>query len=539
VSAVLFHNLIILPIILPLLAGGILLFIDERRRALKAVISLAAAALGAVIAAALVYRSAAIAPLADVYNLGSWPSPFGIVLVLDRLSAALVLMAALISLAAGIYATAYWHKAGAHYHAFSQFFMLGISGAFLTGDIFNLFVFFEVMLTSSYALLMHGSGLARVRAGMQYVVVNLLASFMFLIGAALLYGAAGSLNMADLAAKLPLLSADDLLLARLGLIILGIAFLIKAAMWPLCFWAPAIYSAACAPVGALFAITGKVGLYAILRLGLLLVNAGKSPFAAAAEQVLLYGGLLTLIFGVLGFLSAQSLPRMAAHAALISVGTVLAAMGLAAPAMTGAAVYYLISSTLALAAFFLLAEPAARGRDAAADVLAVSAEVYGENEEEEEEPSEVGFYIPATLAVLGACFALCALLLIGMPPLSGFIAKFMMLSSVFRPQGPTAAAIMPGFAGWLFVIVLLLGGLAQLIALARAGIRIFWTPLESEPPKVQITEILPIAGLIGCCALMAIAAGPIMGYMDNMALELHAPAYYIHSVLGNAQGGAE
>jgi len=532
VIALFLHNLIILPIVLPLIAGAALLFIDERRRAVKMALSLAASALGILIAAALVYRAAAIAPLADVYNLGNWPAPFAIIFVLDRLSAALLLMAALISLAAGIYATAHWHKAGAHFYSFAQFFMVGINGAFLTGDIFNLFVFFEVMLTASYALLMHGSGLVRVRAGMQYVAVNLVASFLFLIGAALLYGGAGTLNMADLAAQISHLSGNNLLICRLGLIILGVAFLTKAAMWPLCFWAPAAYSAAAAPAGALLAITGKVGLYAILRLGLLLLSAGKSEFAACAEQILLYGGLLTLIFGFLGFLTSQSLPRMGAHASIISAGTVLAAMGLQAPALSGVIVYYLISSTFALAAFFLLAEPAERGRDTAANVLAVTMEVYGEDEEEEED--EVGFYIPATLAILGACFALCALLLIGMPPLSGFIAKFMMISGVFHPQGPAAAAAMPGFSGWLFIILLLLSGFAQLIAMARAGIRLFWALPEAEVPKVQITEILPIAALLGLCCLMALAAGPIMHYMAIMAAELHAPANYIHSVLGNA-----
>lgn len=529
--AVFLHHIMILPIILPLITGAALLFVNERRKLLKAALALAAAGCLIVIAAILVYQAADLAPRADVYHLGGWAPPFGIVLALDRLSAVFLLMAALICFCALLYATAHWGRQGAHFYSFSQFFLAGVNGAFLTGDIFNLFVFFEVMLTASYALLMHGSGLARVRAGAHYVVINLVASACFLIGAACIYGSAGTLNMADLAAKTAQMPADSLLICHIGMGILGIAFLIKAGLWPLCFWVSATYSAASAPVAALFSVTGKVGFYAALRLSLLLLPAGAGMRAALC-QILFCGGIITLLFGFIGVLAAQSLPRMAANFMLVSSGTVFAAIGLDYPALVGAALYYILSSTFAVSAFFLLVEPVERSQDAAANVLAVTMEVYGLDEEEEED--EIGFYIPATLAILGACFALCAILLIGMPPLSGFIAKFMMIIGVFRPQEPAQAAVLPSASAWLFILMLALAGFAQLIALTRAGIRIFWAPLETAVPKVQISEIIPIAALLGFCLTLTIAAEPAMRYLDSMSAELRAPAHYIRSVLGSA-----
>jgi len=530
--AVFLHHIMVLPVILPLLTAAALLFVPEPNHRLKSALALVSAGFAVLVAAMLLYRAQGLAPLADVYNLGNWAAPFGIVFVLDRLSAVFLLMASLISFCALVYVTAHWDKQGAHFYSFSQFFLAGISGVFLTGDIFNLFVFFEVMLAASYALLMHGSGLARVRAGAHYVVINLVASSCFLLGAACLYGGAGTLNMADIASRLALLPGDSLLICQIGMGFLGIAFLIKAGMWPLCFWVPSAYSAACAPVGALFSITGKAGLYVILRLLLLMLKNDTTGLQAAICQILFYGGLITLITGFIGVLASQNLPRLAANSVLASTGIALAAIGLNSPALTAIAVYYILSSTFALAAFFLLVEPVDRSQDIAADVLAVTMEVYGEDEEEEGD--EIGFYIPATLAVLGACFALCAILLIGMPPLSGFIAKFMMITGLFWPQGPARAYVLPDIQAWLFISLLVLAGFAQLIAMTRSGIRLFWSALGNTAPKVQIREIIPIAALLGFCFAISLAAEPVMRYLDSMAAEIHVPANYIHSVLGAA-----
>src|SRR5689334_16318548 len=191
-------HLPVLPILLPLAAGALLLLLDERRERLKTAVSLAA--LGALLAAALGLLRIADQSLAPVYALGSWPAPFGIVLVADRLAAAMVLLSSVLGLAAAIFSIARWQRAGPRFHALLQFLLMGLNGAFLTGDLFNLFVFFELLLAASYGLALHGSGTARVRWSLHYIVMNLGASLLFLIGIALIYGVAGTLNMAQLTA---------------------------------------------------------------------------------------------------------------------------------------------------------------------------------------------------------------------------------------------------------------------------------------------------------------------------------------------------
>jgi len=526
-----FHqHLIILPILLPLLIGSSLLFFDERNRTIKTTLSLMSAGLLVVIAAGLMVQAKEVAPAAQLYRLGNWPAPFAIVLVLDRLSGLMVVLSSCLGLAALIFAQAGTVRAGPHFHSMMQFLLAGINGAFLTGDLFNLFVFFEVMLSASYALALHGTGLMRVRAGLHYVAINLLASAFFLIGAALIYGVTGTLNMADIAVKLAQIPADDLILFEAGAAILGLAFLVKAGMWPLNFWLPATYSAAHAPIGAIFAILSKVGLYVILRLSLLVFGAKGSVLQGFGNDLLFYGGLVTIGFGIIGVLSAQAFGRLGAYCVIISSGTILTAIGTGNPALTGVVVFYLLCSTLALGAFFLLVELIERAQDTAANVLAVTMEVYGDEEEEEED--EVGLYLPATLAILGACFGIAALLIIGMPPFAGFLAKFMLVSGIFNPQGLAYNNYSPDVSDWLFVLMIILSGLAVLIAMSRAGIRTFWGSLEGNVPKVMVIEIIPIVALLSLCLLLTVIAGPTMRTLDSLGRNLHQPMDYINSVLG-------
>jgi multicomponent K+:H+ antiporter subunit D len=229
------HHLIIAPILIPVAAAAILLFIDERRRVTKAMVSLVSALLLLLVAFVLFRIEAGPNAFEGVYLLGNWSAPFGIVLVLDGLSALMLLLTAIVAAAALIYSMARWHAMGAHFHSMFQLLLMGVNGAFLTGDLFNLFVFFEVMLAASYGLLLHGSGPLRVKAGLHYIAVNLAAALLFLIGVSLIYGTTGTLNMADLAARIPDIEPDRRMLMEAGAGVLGIAFLIKAGMWPLCF----------------------------------------------------------------------------------------------------------------------------------------------------------------------------------------------------------------------------------------------------------------------------------------------------------------
>ncbi len=530
------QHLPILPIVLPLLAGAGLLLIGETRRGRRAAIALAATL--AQLAVALALLAIADGRLAapwpgeiGVYALGNWVAPFGIVLVVDRLAALMLALTAVLGLAALVYSFARWERAGVHYLSMFQILLMGLNGAFLTGDLFNLFVFFEVLLAASYGLVMHGSGPARVKAGLHYIAVNLVASLLFLIAAALIYGVTGTLNIADLAVRVPTLGAEERALFDLGAALLGIVFLVKAAAWPLNFWLPSAYGAAAAPVAGVFAVLTKVGVYALLRFATVLSEAGApAPFGG---EWLFYGGLVTMASGTLGVLAAQSLDRLAGFLVIVSSGTLLTAIGFTGTSMTGPALFYLVTSVLGSGAFFMVIEMAERNRSFAADLLAVSFEAFGvQSAGETEHPDEVvGVAIPAAMAFLGLAFVSCALLLTGLPPLATFVAKFSMLSA--------AVAALPagtGWVSWAFIAALLLSGLAGMITLSRLGIRVFWST-ERSTPRLQLLEAGPVAALLLLCVVLALGAGPAMSYFNAAAASLHAPQSYIGAVLPAMDGG--
>jgi len=521
-------HLMIAPVVLPLFSGAIMLALGgERRRNVNAALNVASTfALVAISMTLLRAADAAPSGVAGVYRLGDWPAPFAIVLVVDRLATLMLLLTSLLAGAAVVFSLARWHRVGVLFHPLFQFLLMGINGAFLTGDLFNLFVFFEVLLSASYGLALHGSGSARVMTGLHYIVVNLAASLLFLIGVSLIYGVAGTLNMADLAVRIPAIRAEDRALLEVGAGILSIAFLVKAGMWPLCFWLPGTYAAAPPPVASIFAILTKVGAYIVLRLWLLLFGDDAGASAQFGGEWLLLGGIATVAFGAIGCLASQDMARLAAFSVLVSSGTVLAAIGMGQVNVTGGALFYLISSTLALGAFFLLIELVERGREPGADVIAVTREAYGE-EVELEESEEVGIAIPATMGILGLAFVGCALVISGLPPLSGFIAKSALLTAALNP--PTGAA---STASWVLLLALILSGLAALIAMTRAGIRAFWASPERTIPRVRLIEMAPVAVLLLLCAIQTTQAGPVMRFMQATAQSLHAPHDYIRGVLG-------
>lgn len=518
------HHLIIAPILVPLVAAALMLFFDERQRVVKAMISLASTLILVAVSLTLLRIESGPSEFDGVYLLGNWAAPFGIVLVLDALSALMLLLTALLSVAALVFSFARWHAVGAHFHTMFQLLLVGLNGAFLTGDLFNLFVFFEVMLAASYGLLLHGSGPLRVKAGMHYIAVNLAAALLFLIGVSLIYGTAGTLNMADLAARIPDIEPDRRMLMEAGAGVLGIAFLIKAGMWPLCFWLPTAYSAASAPVAGIFAIMSKLGIYIILRLTMLLF--GEGPSTGFGADVLLYGGIATLIFGTIGVLASQALGRLAGFSVLVSSGTLLMVLGINDGSISSGALLYLVNSTLTISAFFMLIELVERGQDAGAIVLAVTMEAYGDADEDEPEEGD-GVTMPGTMAILGICFAACGILLSGLPPLSGFIAKFAMLSAM---MGTGAIGVPPTAAVWVLVFLVILSGIAALISMTRAGIRTFWSSLEGTVPRVLVIEIVPVMFLLFLTLALTVQAGPAMQYMDTTIRSLSNPRIYIDAV---------
>lgn len=519
----------VFPIAIPLMTAAIMLLLRDKHRRIKL-------SLGIVSLALQFYVALSLLGMADgsietnwlhgvgVYLLGDWPAPFGIVLVVDRLAAIMLVLTSILASATWWYATARWDRSGVHFHPLFQLLIMGLNGAFLTGDLFNLFVFFEVFLAASYGLMLHGSGRDRVRAGLHYIAVNLISSFLLLIAIAVIYGISGTLNMADLALKAGLLSGSDRLVFEAAVAILGVAFLIKAAAWPLNYWLIDTYANTSAPVAGMFSIMTKVGIYALLRIGSLLLPTG-APAAFGGEWMFPVG-VATLAFGSFGMLAAHQPERMASYCIIISSGTLLAALGMPGVILTGPALYYLLSSVLALGAFFMLLEMIGRVQSFGADLLAVSQEAFDLSDPESEDSSDdvVGIAIPAAMVFLGMSFIACALLIIGLPPLSGFVAKLSLLSAALKSSGATTNA-------WVLTAAVLISGFIGIMALSRTGIRLFWSFNDLQVPRLRLNEALPVASLITLCALLAMRAGPITNYLEQTAAYLDQPSSYISAVL--------
>ncbi|WP_339523532.1 monovalent cation/H+ antiporter subunit D [Pseudomonas sp. EL_65y_Pfl2_R96] len=538
-------HLIVAPILLPLLTAAVMLMLGEKHRPLKAKINLFSSLLGLGIAVMLLQwtQTTGVPGSIGVYLPGNWQAPFGIVLVVDRLSALMLVLTGIIGVSALLFAMARWDGAGSSFHALFQIQLMGLYGAFLTADLFNLFVFFEVLLAASYGLMLHGSGRARVSSGLHYISINLLASSLFLIGAALIYGVTGTLNMADLALKIPLVPEADRGLLHAGAAILAVAFLTKAGVWPLNFWLVPAYSAASAPVAAMFAIMTKVGVYTLLRLWTLLFSGQAGASAYFGGDWLIYGGMATIVCAAVAILAAQRLERMASLSILVSAGILLSAIGFAQPNLIGAALFYLVSSTLALSALFLLAELIERSRSANEMPLFDDGELLPRPLESLQPPKGinldddqkvvVGQVIPWTMAFLGLSFIACALLIIGMPPLSGFIGKLSLLSALLNPLGLGNGGDEPVSNGaWGLLTLLILSGLASLIAFSRLGIQRFWAPQERPSPLLRRLECVPVVVLLGLSIALTFKAEPLLRYTQAAAQALNNPQPYVMAVLG-------
>ncbi|MEG1768702.1 MAG: monovalent cation/H+ antiporter subunit D [Comamonas sp.] len=547
IASLLMPHLMLAPIALPMLTAALMLLMREEQQRLKLGFNILSTLVGLVIAISLLgWTDQAGAPVTmGVYLPGNWPAPFGISLALDRLSALMLVTTSIVALSSIVFAAARWHRAGVHFHPLFQFQLMGLAGAFLTADLFNLFVFFEITLAASYGLLLHGSGRARIQSGLHYIAINLAASSLLLIGVSMLYGITGTLNMADLASAIPHVDAADRGLLHAAASILAMAFLIKAAMWPLNFWLVPAYSAATAPVGALFAMMTKLGVYTVLRLWTLMFSSQAGDSALFGSAWLMFGGMLTMVFGAIGMLGSQRLTNLAGYAAILSSGTLLAATGFGQNLLTAGVLYYLPSSTLAVAALFLLADLIDRWRNAGArtapyeddEAPFLNAELVpttGLNLDEDEEVL-IGRVIPAAAAFLGLAFMVCTLVISGLPPLSGFVGKIAMLNALLNPLGVgTSAGYQPGIWGWTLLTLLIATGLVGSIALIRVGMRHFWASHDRNTPQLRVAEGLPIAALLLCCVAMTVQAGPVMRYMQNAADALHSPGTYIHGVLTQA-----
>ena len=499
-------HLVIAPVVIPAVVAPLALLAMRRRRRVGVAISMAGCV--AMLVAALWLFGIAQDDAIRAYPLGNWPAPFGIVLVLDRLSAMMLVLAAVLALVVMIHAivTAVDRK-GWHFHPMFHFQLLGLNGAFLTGDLFNLFVFFEVLLIASYGLMLHGQGSARLKAGVAYVIVNIVGSALFLIALGLLYGLTGTLNMADLARRVAALGSQDQGLVRLAGLLLLTVFALKAAVVPLHLWLPRTYAATAPVVAALFAIMTKVGVYAMIRTVPLIFGDAAGAAAWVPAPWLLPAAVLTAIVGFAGVLAARAMREQAAFAILGSTGTLLLAVSSWTQATTAASLFYLAHATLAGAALFLVADATLRRRGQYGDATVPSPRFAGQD-------------------VLGLLFMAATIAAVGLPPLSGFVGKLFILQTTFAAPA------------WVVVWATILGTtLVGVIGFARSGSTLFWKTAAADADAIACTERSRVelampAALIAVLGLLTLGGGWATAQAQATATQIFAPQRYIAAVLG-------
>lgn len=492
-------HLLLTPILLPALTAVLLVFLARISLKVTRVISLASAF--ALLLVALVFVLQSGANTIEVYALGNWAPPFGIVLVADRLSSLMLLVNAVLVVASIIFTFNWKAERNDNLQPLIHFLTMGVNGAFLTGDLFNLFVFFEIMLIASYALTIFGGGKDRAKAGLHYVILNLVGSSFFIIGLGMVYGMLGTMNMADLAFKVNQIPAESAPIIAAASLVLLLVFGLKSAILPLYFWLPRAYTNAIAPVAALFAIMTKVGIYSIVRVHGMIFN--QQPIADILEPWLWPIALLTIIAGSLGVLGAKKIRMQIAYAIVISVGTMVAALAINTAEAMQALFYYLIHSTWITAALFLLTEVIAKQRGSMADSIVRGPQIRQHT-------------------ILAVYFFVGAIALVGMPPLSGFFGKVLLLQAT--PAGTAQV--------WLWTIILV-GSLATIVAFGRTGSTIFWrvTDLKDSKPKVSKSSWVSISSLMLLTISLVVFAEPVLGYLADLSEQLIDPTHYFNAVL--------
>jgi multicomponent K+:H+ antiporter subunit D len=493
----------VLPIVLPLLLAGVLVLVEKRGIGLQRLLG---------VGGTLALLGIAIGLLVDsdrgevaVYLLGNWEARIGIALAVDRLAALMLLTTAVLGLAGVLYACAGWDRRAPHFHALFQVQLMGLNGAFLTADLFNLFVFFEVLLIASYGLMLSGGRGPRLRAGLQYVAFNITASTLYLFAIGLLYGLLGALNMAELAARIAAAPAGNLGLIAAAAGMLLVVFVAKAALFPLALWLPDTYARTPAPVVALFAIMTKLGVYTVLRVYSVLFGAEAGELAGYVWPWLLPAAAIGLALAALGALAATSLRRLVAYLVVGSAATLFIAIAVNRPEALAAGLYYLVHSSLAAAALFLIADLVKRRRREAGDSLR-------------------GLDHLGQRGVLGSLFVVAAIAIIGLPPLAGFVGKLSLLAALPAPV-----------ARWGFPL-LLLSSLLALIALAHAGSQLFWrqpdgaaVPLRHA--RLRSGEWAALALLLGSGIALVLGGGPALRFSAAAAAQVHAPQQYRAALL--------
>jgi multicomponent K+:H+ antiporter subunit D len=496
-------HLAILPILIPMIGGLLMLlppFAGVKRYQLRraaALILMLAQLVCAIVLMLSVVKNGAI-----MYAVGDWQPPFGIILYADKLSVMLIALGSVLGLGVTLYSFAGSDREGKYFHPLVQFQLLGIYGAFLTNDLFNLFVFFEVLLIASYTLLIHGGGKQKTAANVHYVILNLIGSSIFLFALGTLYGVTGTLNIVDMAMRISELKEGEALIAQAGGALMLIVFGLKSAMLPMHFWLPQTYSVASAPIAALFAIMTKVGVYCIFRVYTVIYGDHAGQLANVFHDWIWPLAILSIIAGTIGALASANLRMLIGNLVIVSVGTLLISFALGTPEATAAGLLYLVHSTLVTAALFLIADMLGKQRGKALDYFVISRKIKQQ-------------------ALLGIIFIVAAMAVAGLPPFSGFLGKLVILQSVTLADERV----------WVWSVILL-SSLMTIIALSRAGTTLFWrsTPSNDNDDGAGVSK-WQLSGallLLGASPMLSIFGASIIEYTNSAAIQLHDIDYIIN-----------
>jgi multicomponent Na+:H+ antiporter subunit D len=487
-------NFVFLPIFIPLFFGALLIFFNKKHK-LTLSITYLAVVLNLCVSLYLGYFVFTNNPL--VLETGAWKAPYGITLVADQLSVIMILSVNVIAVASAIFASSSITGKKAEHYFYPLFFLLiaGVSGAFLTGDLFNLFVFFEVLLMASYGLIIIGGSKQQFRESVKYILLNLFSSILFVITVAFLYSVVGTVNMAQLGQRVAEVHQQGVLTGIA--ILLFVVFATKGALFPLYFWLPKSYIVPSPVVSALFgALLTKVGVYSMLRVYTLIF----SHKLELTHTFFIWIASITMIIGVIGALSTTNVKLIIAYNIMPAIGFMLLGIGTFSSESLAGTIYYLIHDMVIKAALFFLV-----------GLLVYHAGTSNLN--------KMGGYIK-TSPLLGWMFFIAALVLAGIPPFSGFVGKYLLLRGAMDEGHFMAAGVG------------LLSSLLILFSVIRIFIGAFWGELKNEPSKiVQRSGVFASGLLITLSIVLGIGAEWFYPYIQSAADNLLDPQIYIDFVL--------